>query len=170
MLLVAASGLSAGRHAVTCALLQRRLLMAAGVGAWPEDATVVLGDEDVVDAGLPASHEPVSVEFPELVAVASPPLAVRVVAFVLESHGDSVVLEAPEVFAQRVVELALPFRGEECDDLGAAADERVSVAPNGVFGVGKSYAFGVAVFQASSAAWTFWAAVSVENGGSGGRL
>src|SRR5438105_4672156 len=109
--------------------------MAAGVGAWSEDPAIVLGDEDVVDAGLPASHEPVSVEFPELVAVASPPLAVRVVAFVLEAHGDSVVLEAPDVLSQRVIQLALPFRCEERDDLGPAADERVSVAPNGVFGV-----------------------------------
>ena len=57
-------------------------------------------------------------------------------ALVLEAHRDPVAVERPEVLAQRVVELALPLAREELDDLGAAVDELVAVAPQRVLGVG----------------------------------
>src|SRR5262249_17332546 len=64
------------------------------------------------------------------------PLPLAVVAFVLEAHADAVAVEAPEVLAERVVELTLPLLRQEGDDLRPAADEDVSISPDRVVGVG----------------------------------
>src|SRR5947209_8026485 len=116
------------------------------MGARPraEDASVLFSNPNVVDARLAANHQPVLVEFPQLVAVASPPLAVTVMALVLEAHGDPVFVKAPQVLAQGVIQLTLPFRGEEGDDLGSTRDEGVSVAPDGVLAIGEGDPFRVA--------------------------
>lgn len=73
----------------------------------------------VIDASFAARHQPVVVEFPQFVAVAAPPLAGSVMTFVLETHRDSVAVEVPQAFTQRIVEFSLPFGGEEFDDLVA---------------------------------------------------
>ena len=115
----------------------QRELDAVLVGrSWSEDAAVALVDSDVVDARFAAAHQSVLVELPELVSVAAPPLPVPIVAFVLEADGDPVSVEGPEVLAECVVELSLPFLGEEGDDLGASTDEGVAVAPDRVLRVG----------------------------------
>jgi len=72
-------------------------------------------DGDVVNAGLPPAHQAVLVELPELVAVASSPLAPRVVALVLEPDRDPVLPEGPQVLSQGVVELATPLAGKELE-------------------------------------------------------
>src|SRR2546422_441293 len=87
------------------------MVMWSGAGA--EDAALGLLDRDVVDAGLAAAHQAVLVELPQLVAVAAPPAARGVVAFVLEPDRDPVPVEGPQVLAQRVVELAVPLGREE---------------------------------------------------------
>ncbi|MFK4642342.1 hypothetical protein ABIF96_000916 [Bradyrhizobium ottawaense] len=83
-------------------------------------AAVLLRNGDVVDRRFAALHQPVLVELPLLIAVGAIPLAARVVPFVLEAHGDAVLVEGPEVLDQAVVLLLLPFAGEERDD-GLAA-------------------------------------------------
>ena len=91
-------------------------------------------------------------------------------ALVLEADRDAVAVEGPQVLAQRVVQLALPLRGEERDDLGAPGDEaRRGCARRSPRCRRARRAAGSRVFQASSAAWTFWAAVSRVKGGRGGR-
>src|SRR5262249_47078877 len=76
--------------------------------------------------------------------IAAPPLAARVVALVLEAHGDPVAGERPQALAQRVVELALPLGGEKGDDRLATGDELVAVAPHGVDRVGAGGALRLA--------------------------
>jgi hypothetical protein len=102
-----------------------------------EDAAVRRDDRDVVDAGLAPAHQAVLAELPQLVAVTAPPLAGGVVALVLEAHGDAVAVEAPQVLAQRVVELAGPLGAQELDDLGPPCDEQVAVAPHRVLCIGE---------------------------------
>src|SRR5205823_8385914 len=84
------------------------------------------------------------VELPVLASVAPPPLAVGVVALVLEAHGDPVVREAPELLAQPVVELARPLALEELHDRLATAEELVAVAPLRVLRVGERDALRIA--------------------------
>ena len=70
-------GLAGGQdRAAVAGLLERELDAALSGRARAEDAPLGLGDRDVVDAGLPAAHQAVLVELPQLVAVAAPPLAV----------------------------------------------------------------------------------------------
>src|SRR3954463_8381013 len=115
-----------------------------GLGAWPEDAALALVDPHIVDACLAATHGALAVELPLLVAIASPPLAGGVPTLVLEAHGDPVVRERPEVLAKRIVDLALPLAAQELDDLGAARQPLLAVAPPRVFGVGRGHSLGVA--------------------------
>src|SRR6185437_2986455 len=84
------------------------------------------------------------VELPVLVAMAAPPLAVRVMALVLEAHRDAVVREAPQLLAQLVVELTRPLALEELDDRLSALEELVAVAPLRVRRVGERDAFRIA--------------------------
>jgi hypothetical protein len=58
--------------------------------------------------------------------------------------GDSIAVAAPEVLAERVVELAFPLLGEETDDLVASREEEIAVSPDGVDGVCLRDSFGVA--------------------------
>src|SRR4051812_30101906 len=92
-----------GRRVTSSTQTQRRALLRLGTRS--EDAAVALLDRDVVDAGLPASHVPLVVELPLLVAVAAPPLPRHVPALVLEAHRDPVAAERPQILAQRIVEL-----------------------------------------------------------------
>src|SRR5918997_1874606 len=106
-------------------------------GDLPLPAELALGFVDlvIVYARVAAAHVPLVVELPVLVAGAAPPLAVLVVRLVLEAHRDAVVLVAPQLLHQPVVELALPLAPQEGDYLLAALEELVAVAPHGVLGV-----------------------------------
>src|SRR4051812_9276031 len=75
----------------------------SGAGSGPEELAVTVGDEDVVNAGVPPPHQAVVVEFPQLVAVAAEPLAGVVVPFVLEAHRDAALVEGPKFFDQPIV-------------------------------------------------------------------
>ncbi|GAA3086731.1 hypothetical protein GCM10020254_33990 [Streptomyces goshikiensis] len=128
------------------------------------------GDRDVVDAGLAASHQAVGVELPLLVAVAAPPLAGRVVPLVLEADGDAVAGVRPQLLAEPVVELAPPLVGEEGADLGAAGEEAVAVAPDGVLRIGEGDALGVAAVPGILRGLDLGeGALPSERGGRGGR-
>src|SRR5215212_5655132 len=76
--------------------------------------------------------------------VRSPPLSLCVVALILEPDRDAVTREAPEVLLQAVVELPGPLTLEERDDLLAALEELLAVAPLGVLGVGERDLLGIA--------------------------
>src|SRR4051812_39818097 len=110
----------------------------------PVEEALVLGDAQVVDAGVPAPHQPVLVEFPVLVAVGAVPVARVVMALVGEAHGDAVALDGPQLLDQAVVQLALPLAGQEGHDLVPAVDELRPVAPLGVDGVGARDLLGIA--------------------------
>src|SRR5215510_6085265 len=107
------------------------------LGVWPraEDAPLGLADRNVINAGLPASHEAIIVELPQLVAVAAIPLATDVMALVLEPDRDPVAMERPHVLAQGVVKLPAPLAAQEIDDFGPAVEELVAVPPHRVFGI-----------------------------------
>src|SRR5215212_9349788 len=98
----------------------------------------------IVDRGVAAAHQAVLVELPQLIAVATPPLPLSVVALVLEPDRDAIICEAPEVLLQAVVELPGPLTLEERDDLLAALEELLAVAPLGVLGVGERDLLGIA--------------------------
>src|SRR5215204_4995755 len=109
-----------------------------------EDASLGLVDSVVVDGGVAPAHEAVSIELPQLIPMTSPPTPLRVVALVLEPDRDAVPREAPEVLLQAVVELPGPLTLEERDDLLAALEELLAVAPLGVLGVGERDLLGIA--------------------------
>src|SRR4029077_18625358 len=69
-------------------LLERGLDAALGGRARGGDPPLGVLDRDVVDARLPAAHQAVLVELPQLVAVAAPPPAIRVVGLILEPDRD----------------------------------------------------------------------------------
>src|ERR1019366_8814078 len=85
-----------------------------------------------------------SSDLPELVAVAAPPLALVIVALVLESHADAIAPEAPQALAQGIVLLAGPLGGEELDDGRPAGEERVAIAPDRIGRIGERHPPGVA--------------------------
>ena len=86
----------------------------------PVKLAVRLQDRQIVDAGMAAAHQSVFVELPVFVAVGAEPVAVVVMPFVGEAHGDPVSVEGPQFFDQAVVEFLAPFAGEEFDDRRAA--------------------------------------------------
>src|SRR5206468_2600792 len=95
----------------------------------PADPALALRNRHVVDARLPAPHVAIVVELPLLVAVGAPPAAALVVPLVLEADRDPVSAEGPQLLPQGVVELLRPLPAEEGDDLVAAVEELVAVAP-----------------------------------------
>src|SRR5919112_67369 len=109
-----------------------------------EDASLGLVDSVVVDGGGAPAHEAVSIELPQLVPMISPPLSIRIVRLVLEPDGDAVLGEAPVILFQPVVELASPLAPEEGDDLLAAFEELVPVAPLRVLRISQRHLLGVA--------------------------
>src|SRR5262249_20900697 len=111
-------------------------LPALGLGAGAEDPALALVDGRVVDARLPAPHQPFLVELPQLVAVAAVPLPRGVVRLVLEPDGDAVAMPGPRVLAQRIVQSPAPLGAQDLDDLRPAGADLVPVPPHRVLGVG----------------------------------
>src|SRR6185312_5027464 len=107
-------------------------------------AAVLLGDADVVDAGLASAHQAVLVELPLFVAIGAMPPAVGVMPLVLKAHRDAVAIEGPDVLDQAIVQLGGPFALEESHDRRAAFNDFRAIAPAAVLGVGERDAFGIA--------------------------
>src|SRR5690349_8980165 len=101
-------------------------------------------DGGVVDARVAALHEAVGAELPLFVAVGAVPLAAVVAPFVFEADGNAVFGEGPKLFAQAVVELAVPFAAWKGPDLLAAIEKFRAVSPLRVLRVSQRDALGVA--------------------------
>ena len=108
------------------------------------ELAVTFLDWQVVDARFATSHQPLVVEFPQLVAVAAMPVIRLVVPFVLKLDRDPLGGEGPQVLDQTVVELALPLVGEKPPNLLAAYRELGPIPPYRIFGVSEYDAVGVA--------------------------
>src|SRR5271166_1870412 len=105
---------------------------------------IPLLDRQVVDAGDAQAHQPVLVEFPVFVAVASEPMTTIIVPLVGEANGDAVLTESPDFLDEAVVELAVPLARQECLDRLAALEKLRAVAPAAVGRVGERDASGIA--------------------------
>src|SRR3954465_10669513 len=125
-------------------LAQPRDIGRARPRRWPVKAAFAFLDGDVVDAGLAPPHQAVFVELPLLVAVGTMPLPGIVVPFILEAHGNAVLVERPEVLDQAIVMLLRPFAGEEFDDRLAPLEEFSAVTPTAVLGIGQRHPHRVA--------------------------
>jgi len=66
------------------------------------------------------------------------------VPLVLESHGNLIVGERPQVLAELIVEFPIPLGGEEGYHLVPAGDRLVTVSPHGIDAVGLGDRLGVA--------------------------
>ena len=97
----------------------------------PMELALVGRDRQVVDAGVAHAHQSVLVELPILVSVGPEPVAGVVVPLVRKAHGDAVAGESPEFFREAVVELAIPFAGQERNDLVPSRQETLSGSASG---------------------------------------
>src|SRR5260221_12336261 len=135
----------------------------------PVEAALAFLDGDIVDRGLAPPHQSVFVELPLLVAVGAMPLPGTVVPFVLETHGNAVLIEPPEVLDQAIVVLLRPLAGQERDNRVTAFEKLGAVPPAAVLGIGQRHPHRVARIPGVLRMRAFWAAVSRVKGGSGGR-
>lgn len=105
----------------------------------------LLPNKDIIPTHLSLPHNALFIVRPILQAIAPLPLhpVVSILILVPELHGDLVVREGEELLAQTVVLLLVPLGGQELDDLFAAFQEDVAVAPDRVLGVRKADLFGV---------------------------
>jgi hypothetical protein len=121
-----------------------RAVMCAARSGWrlPEVSVLFLNGQ-VIDAGVSFFHQAVVVELPVFVAIGAIPLAVGVMEFIFEADCYTMAGEGPEFLFEFIVEFALPFAGEELNDLLSAIEEFGAVAPFGIGGIGERYFFGV---------------------------
>lgn len=110
----------------------------------PMELPVRLLDGQVIDAGVATAHEPVSFEFPVLVAVRPKPVPCIVMPLVGIPNGDAIALERPQLLDESVVELLVPLALKKGLGLGPVVDELGAVAPLGIQGVCRCNPGGVA--------------------------
>src|ERR1700755_3211398 len=89
----------------------------------------------IVDRSEAPLHHASRIELPILVSVRAEPVAAVVMPLVSEPHGTSVVGEGPEFLDESVIELPVPFTGQEGDDLSPAIDEFRPVPPPAILGI-----------------------------------
>ena len=89
----------------------------------PMELALVFRDGDIVDAGDTDPHQAFAVEFPVFIAIAAEPLAAIVMPFVGKTNGDTVIAKGPDFLDQAIIQLAVPFAGQERFDRDAAFDE-----------------------------------------------
>ena len=131
--------------------------------------TFAFTNRQIVDAGMANGHKAVILKLPVFVTVRPKPVAGIVMPLVGEANRNPVAGKGPQLFDQPVIKLARPLAGQKRDDLFPADRELGPVAPTTLFAVSQGdWRSGSRVFQPSSAARTFWIAVSRSNGGQGG--
>ncbi len=92
---------------------------------------------------MTGEHQPRFIKFPVLVSVRPEPVALGVVPFIGKANGDAVARECPQFLDQAIVRFALPLTRQKFDDLGAAVDEFMPVAPPAIDGVRERHALRV---------------------------
>lgn len=92
----------------------------------------------IIPTHHPLPHHPVIPIRPILQSITPLPDVSRTPILILvpELHGDFILVEREQLFAQPVVFLPRPFLREEVGDCGVALQEGVSVAPDAGRGVG----------------------------------
>jgi hypothetical protein len=110
---------------------------------------LLLRDLDIIPTHLSLPHLPVSRKSPVLKPVASLPLhSIRAILILIpELHGNLVVRESEELFAQAVGLLFRPLGCQEVLDSCGSLQEVGAVAPDAVGGVGFGYGLGVSWSQ-----------------------
>src|SRR6476660_8342312 len=103
----------------------------------PEELALFHRNRHIVDARLAPAHQTVAVELPLLIAIGAEPVAAIVAPFILEAHGDAIVVERPKLLDQAVIDFLRPFACEEGDDRRPALEEFGPVAPAAVFAIGE---------------------------------
>src|SRR5215467_2161293 len=113
----------------------------------PSECPVILTirgcNREIVDARDPASHEPLIIELPVLVAIRSEPVTRVVVPLVGKTNSDAVALTSPELLDQPVVELLRPLAGQKLLDGFAPGEELRAVTPDAVRRIGHGYSLRV---------------------------
>lgn len=121
-----------------------RMVRGARPSPVPPHLSVRFADSKVIDAGVAFAHQSVLVKLPVLISVRAKPFAGVVMPLIRKAHGDAIAAKRPELLDETVVKLGAPLLREEVDNLGAAVEEDISVAPRGVWSVGEGNFCGVA--------------------------
>ena len=82
----------------------------------PQEFAVFRRDRHIVDAGFPAAHQSIAIEFPLFVAVGAKPMAGLIAPLILEAHADAVFMKRPKLLDEPVIKFVCPFAGKELDD------------------------------------------------------
>ena len=115
------------------------------IGAWgtelPVKFAVGFANFDVIDTGMSVRHQPVAIKFPILVAIGAVPLAFERLEFVAVARRDAIFSKGPQLFDEAVIEFPQPLIFQEFDDLLAALEKGIAVAPRAVWGIRQRYLF-----------------------------
>src|SRR5262245_36816074 len=104
----------------------------------PVVLTLLFRNWQIIDAGNSPLHSTVGVEFPVFIAVAAEPIEAVVMPLISKAHCNTIFMERPNLFDQPVVELAVPFAGQESND-GLATDQKFCpISPNTVDAISES--------------------------------
>ena len=76
-------------------------------------APLGFADRRIIDACDSHTHQPVLIEFPVLITVASIPLPRSVVPLVGEAHGNAILTPGPNFFDKPVVKFTRPLAHQE---------------------------------------------------------
>ena len=108
-------------------------------------ASLTTFNRHVVGTHVTTPHQSIIVELPVFVAVcAVPKTRLRVLPFVLETNGNSVVSERPELLHEPVVQLFAPLAIQKRFYGIASRKKFFPVAPVGILGVREGNNFRVA--------------------------
>src|SRR5437870_13857285 len=110
----------------------------------PVVQAIALADRKVVDAGNAASHQAALVKLPILVTERPKPVAAVVMPLIGETYRDAVLAEAPQLFDQAVIQLAIPFTCQKGRNLFPVANELGTAPTLALQCVVKRYALGIA--------------------------
>src|SRR3990172_9720073 len=107
--------------------------MIIGAAAWrPMVLALACGNGQIVDAGDAPLHEPVLVKFPVLITIGAVPIAGVVMPLIGKTHGYPIAMKRPKLLDETIIQLPVPFPGEELNDSLAARHELGTVAPDAV--------------------------------------
>src|ERR1035438_3147842 len=101
-------------------------------------------NRQIVDARIPAMHQPIRAELPVFISIRTEPLPRRIVGFIREADRNPRVAECPQFLDQTIVQLASPFARKKRDNLLTPMDEFRPVPPPAVDRIGKTHTLRVA--------------------------